>query len=74
MNKKEITVTTPFSIEPGQKIIISGASVFKLNLWGKIKQLLMFWRDKEGSKTYNGIYKINEVIENGTNYVDKRKN
>lgn len=62
-NIKEIPTTTPFSMEPGTKITISGASDFKLNLWGKIKQFLIFWRKKKGSYTYNGTYKINKVTE-----------
>ncbi len=67
VKKTEITTTKPFSMKTGQIITISGASNFKLNLWGKIKQFLMFWRDKKGSKTYNGTYRINLV--NGTTFV-----
>ena len=64
----EKTSTTLHSMEPEDTITISGASVFKLSLWGKIKQTLMFWRDKTGSQTYNGTYKINEVTETTLTY------
>jgi len=72
IQKAEIKNTTPFSIEPGSSITISGASVFKLSLWGKIKQTLMFWRDKTDSYTYNGTYKINKVTETTITFDDDK--
>lgn len=66
MNKQyttEITTTMPLSIEAGTIITISGASCFKLSLWSKIKQFLIFWREKKGAQTYNGTYRINKVTE-----------